>query len=167
MSIRVGILTTLVIGFGYLGVQQALRQGADHPQTELARDASALLDGGATPRSVMPATVTVDLSSSPDAFLAIYDVAGRPLATNGSLDGAAPAPPVGVLDSARATGRDRVTWQPRQGVRIALIVLPWQGGTVLAGRSLRDVERQEDTALLVAFSAWVVSIGLIGAVSLW
>ena len=42
-----------------------------------------------------------------------------------------------------------VTWQPREGVRVATVTARWGGGTVMAGRSLREVERREDQALLL------------------
>jgi hypothetical protein len=36
-------------------------------------------------------------------------------------------------------------------------------GTVLAGRSLREVERQEDNVLLIVAAAWVVMLGALAA----
>jgi hypothetical protein len=59
-----------------------------------------------------------------------------------------------------------VTWQPRPGVRIASVTVPWHGGTVLAGRSLREVERQEDNALFLAAAAWLVMLGALAATAL-
>ena len=58
-----------------------------------------------------------------------------------------------------------MTWQPRSGVRIAAVVVPWRGGTVLAGRSLRLVETREDEALLLAAGGWLVGLVVIGASS--
>jgi hypothetical protein len=51
-----------------------------------------------------------------------------------------------------------VTWQPQSGVRIAAVVVPWQGGTVLAGRSLAQVEIREDNALLIVLAAWLAML---------
>ena len=85
----------------------------------------------------------VDIASSLAPFVAVYDPAGTVVATNGRLDGRAPVPPLGVLATATKKGSDTVTWQPRAGVRIGLVVLRWHGGTVLAGRSLRRVEAIE------------------------
>ncbi|HYL41624.1 MAG TPA: hypothetical protein VET90_09965 [Candidatus Binatus sp.] len=137
--IPVAALGTLACVLVYSAVQQDLRQGANDPQQQLAEDAVARLDGGATPSAVVAGGL-VDVGSSLDPFVVVYDTAGSVLAPNGQLDGGPPMPPVGVLDAARQAGRDAVTWQPRPGVRIATVVLPWQGGTVLAGRSLRRVE---------------------------
>ena len=51
-----------------------------------------------------------------------------------------------------------VTWQPREGIRIASVTVRWSGGTVLAGRSLREVERLEDQALLLVAAGWAATM---------
>jgi hypothetical protein len=152
------VLLTLTCGLVYGEVQQDLRNGADDPQVQLAEDAAARLDAGSPPASVV-GSVSIDLGRTLSPFVAIYDPAGTVLATDGRLDGRPPAPPIGVLTTAAAKGRDRVTWQPQPGVRIALVVVPWRGGTVAAGRSLRLVEEREDQALLLAAAAWLVGLG--------
>ena len=119
--------------------QHDLRQGANDPQYQLAQDAAARLEAGDAP-SAVAGPGHVDVAASLDPFIAIYDAYGDVVASNGQLDGGPPSPPKGVLATARDTGRDVVTWQPRRGVRVALVVVPWHGGTVLAGRSLRRVE---------------------------
>jgi hypothetical protein len=137
-------------------VQQDLRQGGDDPQHQLAEDAVARLDAGDPPSAVVNGP-TVDLATSLAPFVAIYDSSGNVLASNGALDGEAPVPPRGVLATAAQSGIDRVTWQPRPGVRSAIVVLRWAGGTVLAGRSLRRVEEIE---------ANIERLALAGAVAL-
>jgi hypothetical protein len=65
------------------------------------------------------------------------------------------------LDYVRTHGQDRVTWQPEPGVRIAAVVVRYQGaqpGFVLAGRSLREVEVREDNAELIAGVAWIFTL---------
>ena len=37
-------------------------------------------------------------------------------------------------------------------------MVPWNGGSVLAGRSLRLVEQREDNALAIAGLAWLVGM---------
>jgi hypothetical protein len=77
------------------------------------------------------------------------------------LDGAVPKPPAGVFDYTRVHGDDRVTWQPRPGVRIAAIVVHYGGaqpGFVLAGRSLRESERRTDQIGVVLLGLWVVTL---------
>ncbi len=159
----VAALATLSCFLVYAAVQQDLRSGANDPQFQLAEDAAATLDAGAAPSSLVAAT-KVDLARSLAPFLVVFDLSGAVLATDGVLDGHDPVPPQGVLDSARLQPPDTVTWQPREGVRIAQVTVPWQGGTVLAGRSLREVERREDQLLLMTAAAWLVGlVGLAGA----
>ena len=151
------MLLTLVCGLVYVAVQQNLRSGANDPQIQLAEDAASQLNAGAAPQSLV-GSESGDIARSLAPFVAIYDAAGAVLATDGVLDGQSPRPPAGVLASATATGRDIVTWQPQSGVRIALVVIPWRGGTVAAGRSLRIVEEREDNALLLTFVAWLLAL---------
>ncbi len=151
--IPLAVLATGLAGTVYLVAQQDLRSGADSPQLQLAEDAARALDAGASPSAVTgPATVDVARSLAP--FVAVFGPDDKPLAWSGQLDGAAPTPPAGVLDHAAAGSPNRVTWQPRDGVRIATVTVRWGGGTVLAGRSLREVERLEDQDLLVVAAAW-------------
>jgi hypothetical protein len=157
------VVATLACGVVYLAVQQDLRSGANDPQYQLSEDAAAALDGGAAPASLVGA-VKVDIARSLAPFLVIFDASGGVLATSGVLDGHDPVPPRGVLDAARIHPPDTVTWQPRAGVRIAQVTVSWRGGTVLAGRSLREVERREDQALLIVAAAWLAGLaGLAGA----
>ncbi len=159
------VVLTVACGVAYVQAQQLLRSSANDPQEQLATDAAQALDAGVAPATLVgpgsavaslagPTPVAVTTSLAP--FLVVYDAAGAVLASNGSLDEAPPVPPSGVLAAARATGHDVVTWQPRPGVRIAAIVVPWNGGSVLAGRSLRLVEQRENNALAIAGLAWIV-----------
>ncbi len=93
--------------------------------------------------------------------MAVYDGQGTLLASNGSLDGKPPAVPIGVLRSAQTTGRDAVTWQPREGVRVALVVLPWHGGTIAAGRSLRVIETRIDAIGALMALGWLAAVAIL------
>jgi hypothetical protein len=165
----VAVLATLGSGLVYVGVQQDLRGDANDPQRQLAEDAARALDAGAQPAAVVGGS-KVDVARSLAPFVVVFDKAGGVLASDGELDGHDPAPPRGVLDAA---GRDRpnvVTWQPRPGVRVATVTVPWQAGTVLAGRSLREVERRENEALLFVAAAWLammVALGVAALVAAW
>ena len=152
-------------GLVYVAVQQELRQRGNDPQIQLAEDAAHALDAGAMPATLV-GSAKVDLAASLAPFVVIFDMSGRVLATDGRLDGQDPTPPLGVLDAARTNSQNKVTWQPRAGVRIATVTVPWSGGTVMAGRSLREVERQEDNALLLAGAACVAMLAVIGVAAL-
>jgi hypothetical protein len=161
----VAVLATLTSGLVYLVIQQDLRGGANDPQRQLAEDAATALDGGAAPASLVGPS-KVDLAHSLAPFVVIFDPTGNVLATGGQLDGRDPVPPRGVLEAARADPPNVVTWQPEPGVRVATVTVPWPGGTVLAGRSLREVEQREDEMLLLVVSAWLVTMAALAAASL-
>lgn len=155
------VVTTLLCGLVYLVVQQTLRQGANDPQIQMAEDAAAALAAGGTAEAVLPAG-NVEISSSLAPFMVIYNDAGEPLAFIGLLHGVAPHLPGGVFEYTRQTGEDRVTWQPEQSVRIAAVVVAYNGvqpGFVLVGRSLREVEIRESQVEQITGIAWLVTLG--------
>lgn len=151
------LLATAFAGLVYLVAQQDGRWLANEPQAQLAEDAAARLDAGGRPQDQVGA-VPVDIARSLAPFVVVYGLAGNIEATDGTLDGQPPAVPSGVLASARASGRDAVTWQPRPGVRVATVSVAWSGGTVLAGRSLRLVEEQASTLELIVGAAWLATL---------
>jgi hypothetical protein len=172
---------------GYILVQQDLRQTANDPQTQIATDVAADLAQGAPPQEIVSQSQAVDISSSLDPFVIIYDASGMPLASSAALDGATPKLPPAVFAYVAQHGEDSFTWQPAPGVRNAVIVEPWtndgagnptlgiptstpSSGFVLAGRSLREIEIREDNILHIAELAWLLGIIVmffivIGAVS--
>jgi hypothetical protein len=159
------VLATGLCGLVYAVVQQDLRTGANDPQEQLARDAAIRLDSGAAPATVIGST-TVDVAGSLAPFMVVYGSTGTVLATDGAIDGKAPILPVGVLTSATETGRDAVTWQPRKGVRVATITIPWSGGTVTSGRSLRLVEDRESKLQMMVAAAWIATVVALAVASL-
>jgi hypothetical protein len=50
-------------------------------------------------------------------------------------------------------------------MRIAQVSVPWSGGVVLGGRSLREVERRIDQLTLLAGAAWLAGLGGAAVVS--
>ncbi len=170
----VAVAATLGCGLVYLSGQQILRAGANDPQIQLAEDAARALDAGAAPASVLGtgAQEPLDVSTSLAPFVVVFDTAGQVLAADGQLDGRDPIPPPGVLGHARQASPNIVTWQPRPGLRIASATAAWTGGTVLAGRSLREAEARADALLAITGAAWVVllvgiAISSLVAARLW
>ncbi len=141
----------------YLAVQQAQRADANDPQIQMAEDAAAALNGGATFASVVPKG-SAEMSNSLAPFLIVYDRDGRPAAGSGLLDGQLPDYLKGALDSASQSGENRVTWQPNPDVRIASVVVPYGNGFVVAGRSLREVEKRESMTEVYAAATWVLTL---------
>jgi hypothetical protein len=156
--------TTGLAGMVYLTAQQSLRLGSDDPQIALARRTAAHLDGGAAPASVVPEQV--DLATSLDPFVLVFDADARLLASSVLLHGRTPDYPVGVLDTVRRRGEDRVTWQPEPGVRDATVAVPWRGGFVVAGRSLELTEQHIDQLGLLVGAGWMATLGMVAVAAL-
>ncbi len=154
----VAIVVTGLIGLLYAVVQQDIRQGANDPQIQMAEDAAAKLAGGQSAQGVVPSE-KVDIATSLAPYLIVFDANGNPIASSAQLDGQTPSIPSGVFDSVRKNGEDRITWQPQSGVRSAIVVTQFTGSTsgfVVAGRSLREVEKREDGLLQILEAGWIV-----------
>lgn len=151
---------TLLCGLVYLAVQQQLRHYADDPQIQLAEDAAYALEHGASIESQVPeGGVAIERSSAP--FITVFDDRGGVVRSSGLLHGRLRELPAGVIEYVRKRGTDRITWQPERGVRIAAIIVRYGGarpGFVLAGRSLREIERRESAVAVQAGIAWVVTL---------
>ena len=145
----IAIVVAAFSSLAYITVQQSQRQDANDPQIRMAEDTAAALDSGETVDSVVP-TQQVEISKSLAPFIVVYDSNGKPLASSGVLTGQMPDYPKGALDSAKATGENRVTWQPAAEVRIASVVVPYSGGFVMAGRNIREVEKRESLTEMYA-----------------
>jgi hypothetical protein len=141
----------------YASVQQSYRQGANDPQIQMAEDAADFLVDGGKAEEIIPAgKVSVAKSLAP--FMIIYDQSGKELASSVVLDGKTPELPAGVLDVTSENGENRVTWQPRAGVRIASVIVSYPGGYVLAGRNLREVEEREAQLTTFVGITWVLAL---------
>jgi hypothetical protein len=159
------IVTAGLCGLIYLTVQQSLRSYANDPQIQMAEDAASALDAGANADQLVPAQ-KVDIAASLAPFMMVFDDAGNILASSAMLHNENPALPAGVLDYTRQKGEDRVTWQPESSVRIATVIVKNDGGFVLAGRSLREIEKREDQILALCELGlavlWIVTFIIIG-----
>jgi hypothetical protein len=145
-------VSTVLCLLVYASTQQVLRQSANDPQIQMAEDAANTLSNGIDISKVVP-SANIDISQSLSPFIIIYNNNGSPIASNGTLNGKVPAPPPGVFDHAKFNGENRLTWQPESGVRIASVILSYNGknsGFVLAGRSLREIEVRENQMLSFA-----------------
>lgn len=147
----------LVIIFGtiYLVVQQSQRNDANYPQIQIAEDTAAALNAGITPQSLLGSPVDINSSLAP--FIVIYDKSGQVVASSGLLNGKTPSVPLGVLTSSNNKDYSFVTWQPQPGVRDALVSVAANKYYVLSGRSLKEVEKNENKTLLFAVISGVLS----------
>jgi hypothetical protein len=147
----IAIIVTGLSGLLYAVVQQDIRHAADDPQIQMAEDTAARLANGQQVQNVVPAE-KVDIAKSLAPYIIVFDTTGKPIASSAQLDGQTPIIPSGVFDYVRQNDEDRLTWQPQPGVRSAVVVTQFQGpnsGFVLAGRSLREVEKREDDIMQI------------------
>lgn len=153
----------VVVMFGtiYAAVQQAQRNDANFPQIQLAEDLAAGVSKGYEPNLLVYGRVDIGKSLAP--FTIVYDKVGKVVVSNGYLDGKVPKPPFGVLRQAQGKEYHAVTWQPKDGVRIAAVSVASKDYYILSGRSLREVEKNENRTLQIALLGGVLSMLLLGA----
>lgn len=163
----VAALAILVVIFGtmYAVVQQSQRRDANYPQVQMAEDTAAQLKGGVDPY-VASTLSPVDMQASLAPFTIVYDFKGNVVSGSGYLDKKVPKAPLGLLEASKGTTYHAVTWEPKGGVRIAAVVVPAQVTSkkttktyyVLSGRSLTEVEKNENKTLLITVVGGVLSL---------
>lgn len=147
---------------------------ANDPQIQMAEDLATQLSHNAMVGDVVPATkIAMDTSLSP--FIIVYDNSGKVLASSVELNGKTPTLPPGVLDMTTwknpivghhltidvPANESRFTWQPRDDVRDAAVIVHYSGvnsGYVLVGRSLSEVEKRIEQLSLEVFAAWIAAL---------
>lgn len=155
-------IITVIAGVIYATVQQTYRTAANDPQIQMARDINARLQEGKPVESFFDDTV--DIGQSLSTFIALYDVIRKPIRSSGYLDGKMPVLPAGVFDFAKKQGEYEVTWQPREGERMAVVIISSNSSSVdfvVAGRSLQEVEVRERDLITISFLGWIICIGLV------
>ena len=158
-------LVTVAAFAAFIVIQQQLRAAANHPQVEMAREAAGKLNAGANPHSVVNGA-QVDIASSSDTYLIVFDSNGALLASSAQLEGIAVTPPSGVFAYVRDHGEDMISWQPAVGVRSAIVADSFNGGYVVAGRSLTSTEHAESALGLWAIFGWAAAVLLAGGLTL-
>jgi len=152
------VVLVIVIIFGtiYAVGQHGLRMDANMPQIQLAEDTAAQLTKGAQPAALVQGSVAMDKSLAP--FTNIYDQYGNSIVGEGMIDGTVPAFPGGVLKASQGVSYHTVTWQPQNGVRIAAVAVQAGNYYVVSGRSLTEVEKNEDQALQLSALGGIASL---------
>lgn len=150
-------LLTLICGLIFAAAQQIYRQSANDPQIQLSEDMADYLSSGKDPNLIIPKT-EVDITRSLVWFVINYNESAQIVASNAKLDGQTPVLPSGVLEHTRQNGQNKVTWEPKDGVRIAAVITKYNGGSVLVGRSLRETEKRIQMLGKRVLVAWLVTI---------
>jgi hypothetical protein len=129
--IPLAFVITALSGLIYLTGQQNLRQGANDPQIQISEDIASRLSGSTTIPNI-PATNAIDIGKSLNTFIIAY---------------------------VRSHNQTRITWQPKEDVRSAVVITKFDGkskGFVLVGRSLREVEEREENLSKMVGLGWIV-----------
>lgn len=150
-------MLAVIFGTIYATVQQAQRNDANYPQIQMAEDTATQIRNRADPH-IASAYTPVDMDSSLAPFTIVYDQKGKVVGGSGYLNGKVPKAPLGILADSRGKDYNAVTWQPRQGIRIAAVSVATGKYYVLSGRSLTEVEKNENHTFWLAFAGGVLSI---------
>jgi hypothetical protein len=162
------LLATVVFGTIYAASHQVIRLEANNRQIELATEIANRQESGQNIQNLLPQD-KIDPSISLSTFVILFNESGQPVNSSATLDRSIPEIPQGVLQNAKTKGLHSVTWEPREGVRIAASVAYFEGksnGYVLVGRSLKESERQETRIFYVAIAGWLLSLLLIFLVAI-
>ncbi len=155
-------IITILFGTIYVTVQQSYRSGANDPQIKNTRDINIKLHEGKSIENFFQDTI--DIARSLSSFAAVYDAYGNPIRSSGFLEGKMPQLPPGVFEFTKSHGEHAVTWQPRSGVRMAMVVISSNTspiGFVASGRSLQEVEVREHNLVTMVFFGWIGCVGLV------
>lgn len=157
------LVATFILLLVQVTTQGVYRNLADDPQILIAEETAQNLSSGILPKEKLSNNV-VDIEKSSSTFVVAYDSNLEPVAGSGYIDLKLPTPPLGVFDSALATGENRITWEPRDNLRIAIVVRPIEGkfnGFVLVGRSLTETETRITDLNRQLVVGWFGVIGII------
>lgn len=142
--------------------QQSMRSSADDPQIQVVEDISALLINGTPPQAVLPQDLQISISESLSLYVIIFDANGKVVASTAQLDGKTPVPPPGVFIYTKNHKQDRITWEPKPNMRSAIVVNYYEAnnnsGFILAGRSLREVEKRISKLTFNIVVGWAISL---------
>ena len=156
----VAVIVTAMFASLYLAIQQSERQGADDSPARLASQVAAQLadTGSATGGGNSAdgsASDVVDIALSDEPFFVIYNSANHPVSGTGRANGALPTVPAGVLDVARHSGSNHVTWQTADGRRFATVERRAGNDVVVGAQSLTPTEMRIDQLGLLILVTWL------------
>lgn len=166
------IVIIVIFGTIYAAVQQSQRSDANYPQIQMAEDMATQIKDGGGPYGASTLS-PVDMGASLAPFTIVYDSKGKVVSGSGYLNGEVPKASLGMLEASKGKDYNAVTWQPASNTRIAAVIVyapvtkakanpktakPIQAYYVLSGRSLTEVEKNENQTLLIAAAGCVLSL---------
>ena len=157
------MIVTVLCGLIYVTVQHSHRSAANDPQLQIALDLKDAIENN-RPTVKWMSEDSVEISKSLTVFKIFYNTNGEPMQSTGFLDGQLPRIPKRVFDFTAKCKEDVLTWQPRAGVRMAMVleaVNSQQIPFVAVGRSLKEVEKRESALVTMVLVAWLVCVGIV------
>jgi NADH:ubiquinone oxidoreductase subunit K len=157
------MIVTVLCGLIYIAVQHSHRSNANDPQLQIALDLKGAVETNQSTVKWMSGD-SIEISKSLSVFKTFYNASGEPLQSTGFLDAQVPKMPKGVFAFTTKCRENVITWQPRAGVRVAMVVEAVnspQIAFVAVGRSLKEVEKRESTLVTMVLVAWLVCVGVI------
>ena len=156
------VASAVIVGFGYVAVQQNYRDAANDPQVQYAQDISNALEQGASPEA-LGGNSPVDPRKGLGLFLVVIGEDKKVLASSMQLEGANnPVPPNGTFDAAKKE-QQRFTWKPAKDVRVAAVMQHYAGkkpGYILVARSLKETEKREQQLTLTALASFLALLAI-------
>ena len=149
----VGVITFFWLGIYGVG-KQVRRRDVNQPLIAMLNTAKEELSKGAEITSVIPKN-KVKMETELEPFMIIFNERGEIATGSVELEGKTPKLPISILEVTKDKGINKITWQPKQGIRSAVVIIPYPHGWILAGRSLRIVEADEIKWLELITILWV------------
>lgn len=146
---------TIIIGGSYTMVQQSTRLSANDQPIALAQQIKS------SGIQAIPTHIT-DTAFDSNVFAIVINDKYQVTGSSATLDGVTPVPPKGVLDFALSHLQNKITWQPKPGVRIAAYILTTFNNDgvptyIVTGQSLKPYEDRINTYGSLALFAWITS----------
>lgn len=112
-------------------------------------------------------STAIDPSQTLSPFYMVFDANKALLASTANFGGLELVPPESVFENARNSEDTRVTWQPVDNLRVAIVVAYYKGdvneGFVLTGKSLKEQEKQQKQLAVIAIAgAVIMSVASVG-----
>lgn len=150
-------MSTIIAFAVFAGVQQTYRSNANDPQIEAVQTIASVLGQGVPPEAITGQGDTVDIENSLSLFVSIYDKDGKLASSSGKLGEDSPTPPSGIFEYLRKNDKQRFTWEPKKGVRIAAVAekLEDDKGFVLVGRNMKEIDMRIQNSLIIVGAAWI------------
>ena len=161
---------SIVFATIYFAAHYALRSSANEPQIQIATDTAwkTALQIEQNGKIVPLEGEKVDIGTSTESFVVVYNKSGEVIDSTGIHNGQVPKLPDGVLQGTVDGEKTIFTWEPVENARIAAVVVSsGKYGYVLSGRTLADTEYNLNKLtyiLLITYGLLLVGITVVAVV---